>query len=662
MVMKPIRLEAASRAGRASQSGPQQSHMTQGVVSAHLRGPGANATPTDGPTGIPAALREALFGPELDDSTELDPVPVKAFAWARVSTAWQVSRGLSIAAQLDEIRSYAREHRFEIVEEFVEQSSARDGNVSRPEFSRMLTAALGDTAVGAILVHDSSRFSRDSLRGRLLVRELRQAGVEVVFIREPRVDPETPFGVYVEALNFAKNEAYSRELAMHLRKGSRANVQTRDLFTGWCYKNGGPPPWGYRSAYLDRSPAKGTRPLMKRIWVLDETAVAGKPVHEWVRHCLVELAATGATHRQLAAFCDEMHIPAPRGGRWYKNDRWHQLLRLDSLLRYCGYGLWNVRPKKEWRENPVSEWVIVPNAHPAIITVEEARLIAIERSQHGAGGSFAGSAPCRRPRYLLGDGLFKCGRCGGTMAGYRRGTGKADYRCLLKRSTGGSERACTTTVGVPKELAESKALSGLRRLLDVLSASRSLVQQINRELEAAWRSADRPAAPSPADGPGVIPNDHETTPGPKGPHLERYMGVPQFPGTGPPSAPAVDHLPERPPRIQMQELSVYCSHGRQILSEGSPGDLKSLARRWVERVRLDPERRKVQIIYRLPGQLTRPLATGTWCRDNSPQLSDMMVEQWTLPRRRRVRRHATQVTKERSPESRGHGQVKKPTS
>ena len=635
--------------------------MTQGLGSAHLRGPGPRATLPDGSAGIPAALREALFGPELDDSTETDAVPVKAFAWARVSTAWQVSRGLSIPAQLDEIRSYAREYGFEIVEEFVEQSSARDGNASRPEFSRMLTAALGDPAVGAILVHDSSRFSRDSLRGRLLVRELRQAGVDVVFIGEPRVDPETPFGVYVEALNFAKNEAYSRELAMHLRKGWRANVQTRDPLTGWCYKNGGYPPWGYRAAYLDRSPGKGTRPLIKRIWVLDETAVAGRPVHEWVRHCLVELAATGATLRQLAAFCDEMRIPTPRGGRW-SIDRWHFLLRLDSLLRYCGHGLWNVRPGSQQRENPVSEWVIVSNAHPAIITLEEARLIAVERSQHGAGSFFSGSAPGRHPSFLLGDGLFKCGRCGGTMRGRRWRSGKPYYSCLLQKPTGASGIACTTTVSVPRELVEAKVLSGLRRLLDTFSASRRVMQQINRELKAAWRSADRPAAQIPADGLGETPDDRKAGPGPKGPRLERYMGVPQYPGTGPPGAPAVHRLPDRPPQIQMQELSVYCRHGRQMLSAGSPGDLKSLARKWVERVGLDPGRRKVQIIYRLPGQLTRPLAMGTWCRDNSPQLSDMMAEQWTLPRRRRVRRHATHVTKEGAPEPRGHGQVRKPIS
>ena len=75
--------------------------------------------------------------------------------------------------------------------------------------------------------------------------------------------PETVAGVYMEAITFAKNEAYSREVAFHTKKGCRANVQTRDSETGWCYKNGGQPLWGYRSERLVRGEVKKGRPLIK---------------------------------------------------------------------------------------------------------------------------------------------------------------------------------------------------------------------------------------------------------------------------------------------------------------------------------------------------------------------------------------------------------------
>jgi len=133
--------------------------------------------------------------------------------------------------------------------------------------------------ISKIYVHDLSRFSRQSETGKALVRQLRTEGIEVVSVTDPHYDLETPTGVYMEAFTFAKNEAYSLEVAMHTRKGCRANVQTRDPETGWCYKNGGQPLWGYRSLRLQRGQDKRGRPIIKSVWVLDDEMIAGRPAH-----------------------------------------------------------------------------------------------------------------------------------------------------------------------------------------------------------------------------------------------------------------------------------------------------------------------------------------------------------------------------------------------
>lgn len=91
---------------------------------------------------------------------------------------------------------------------------------------------------------------------KALVRQLPGAGIKVASLNDSELDPETPAGVYLEAITFAKNEAYSREVAFHTRKGCKANVQARDPETAWCYKNGGQPPWGYRSLRLERGQDK----------------------------------------------------------------------------------------------------------------------------------------------------------------------------------------------------------------------------------------------------------------------------------------------------------------------------------------------------------------------------------------------------------------------
>jgi len=244
-----------------------------------------------------SSLLDALVGSKAGCAAASPTEDVRAVAWARVSTDMQEERGLSIPEQIREIRIHAEKHGIEIIEEFSEAASAYQNGAKRVEFDRMLARAKSDPQVSAIIVHDFSRFSRDSVRAKTLLRELRQSGIRVISLNDPEMDPETVSGVYMEAITLAKNEAFSREVAFHTRKGCRANVQTRDPETGWCYKNGGQPLWGYRSEQLVRGEEKRGRPIVKSIWVLDDTIVAGRPVHEWVRYMLVEMCSSTAGTR-----------------------------------------------------------------------------------------------------------------------------------------------------------------------------------------------------------------------------------------------------------------------------------------------------------------------------------------------------------------------------
>lgn len=431
-------------------------------------------------------LLERLADPQKGQGMTAMCAPTRAIAWARVSTDEQNERGLSIPEQLREIRQYAKSKGIEIVAEFTEAVSAYQHRAKRAEFERMIKRARAER-VAMILVHDFSRFSRDSVGAKVLVRELRGAGIKVVSLNDPEIDPETVAGVYMEAITFAKNEAYSREVAFHTRKGCRANVQTRDPETGWCYKNGGQPPWGYRSLRLERGQDKRGRPIIKSVWELDETIIAGRPAHEWVRHCLVEQVASGASLAELRDYCNRNGIPARRHkSKLWGLTTWNAILQPSVILQFCGYGVWNARTK-EGRKHPPCDWVIVPNAHPALITEDEARAILSARCRAQA----TASIPSNRGRslssdYVLSGGLFQCARCGANMIGFRTSSGEY-YVCGSQPYRRGM--GCGPGVYVPRRAVETEVCQGMSKLLSMCADPDGFTRQVNTELRRLWEDS-----------------------------------------------------------------------------------------------------------------------------------------------------------------------------
>jgi hypothetical protein len=533
---------------------------------------------------------------------------VKAFAWARVSTDMQEDRGLSMPQQLREIRAYAEKHEIEIVEEFSEAASAFQREEKRVEFRRMIDRAKTGREVAAILVHDLSRFSRDSARAKVLLRDLHAAGVRVISLNDPVMDPETVAGVYMEAITFAKNEAYSREVAFHTRKGCRANVQTQDPETGWCFKNGGQPLWGYRSERLTRGTDKRGRPEFKSIWVKDETAVSGRPVHEWARHCLLELAGKGATLDQLRDFCNEHGLPGRRKQYW-GTSTWNALLQPHVLLEYCGYGVWNVHGK-HGRERPASEWVVVPKAHPAIITEEEAKAIAAaRRRRHEESRRFDGG--CRRSQtssYLLSGGLFKCGRCGSNMIGFRTSKGHY-YVCGSQPYRRGM--GCGSGVYVPQEEVEAEVVRGLEGMMAVCLDPKGFTRRFNEELRRLW-------AESTDHNPQAAEQLKQVEA--KIAHIRRAvedgLGDAQW-ANGRLHELATERerlgrhaASTRPPQIDAGTVMAYREQVGRLFTHGKPVEKKQLLRKCVEGMKLAPERLEVEITYRVPEPVMNSVVAG----------------------------------------------------
>ena len=533
---------------------------------------------------------------------------IKALAWARVSTDMQEEKGLSIPEQLREIRAYAEKNGIEIVAEFHEAASAFQKKVRRVEFERMLEMAKSSKDISAILVHDLSRFSRDSLEAKLWIRDLRQAGVRVISLNDPYIDPESVAGVYMEAITFAKNEAYSREVAFHTKKGCRANVQTRDPETGWCYKNGGQPLFGYRSERLVRGEVKKGRPLVKSIWVPDDTIVAAKPLHEWARHCLVELAAKGASLDELRDFCNRNGIPAPRQQYW-GHTTWNSLLHPHCLLEYAGFGVWNVRGKSQ-RHNPPSEWVIVENAHEALITEGEAKqIMAARRSRTFSPSVQTSNRACSSP-YLLSGGMFGCSRCGGNMVGFYKKRDEQYYICNSIPNRRGL--GCGQGVYVPQEEIEKEVFEGLEGLLRVCADGKGFVREVNAELRRIWEQShgyDPNASRRLREIDGKITNIRQSIEDGladtawANARLRELVKEQQ-------SLSASATVQENAPQIDLQTAMVYRGDAMRVIAHGTNAEKKRLLSAWIDKIQLAPETLEVDIRYKIPEPVVDRVGAG----------------------------------------------------
>ena len=523
--------------------------------------------------------------------------PMKAYAWARVSTEEQQKRGLSIPQQLKEIHEYAQRRGIEIVEEFQEAASAFSRNRKRPEFDRMIKKARSDPSINVIIVHDFSRFSRDSVKGRALFRELRGAGINVLSVNDPDIDPETEAGVYTEAFTFAKNEGVSRTISMHVRKGCRANIHARDPETGWCYKNGGSALWGYKLDHIPVGIGKGGMPRYKGIWVPDETIVAGKPLHEWVRYCLVELAMKGASIIQLRDFCNEHNIPCRRDKIW-NSTSWSDLLFEHNLLKYAGFGIWNVRGPHV-RRKPITEWEIEENAHPQIITTEEAlKIIKVrQKLRERQGGLRKGRA--RKSHYLLTGGVAVCDRCGANLIGHQSYyvCGSQPYRRGL---------GCGPGVYVPQLLLDNLVIEDIQGIIAKLADPRGFTRKVNAELRLLW---EHHSGYNPDAERQIKDIDRKID------HLRKLLeeGLDDVVWANS-RLRELKHDREslsesltastKPLQIDAKKALAYLDDLSRVLESAKPEERKEYIQPWIDRITLLPDSREMEIHYIVPDSVT----------------------------------------------------------
>lgn len=324
--------------------------------------------------------------------------------YARVSTARQAEKDLSIPDQLRQMRDWCAKQGYVVAQEYIEPgASATDDR--RAVFQQMINdATLKPSPYEAVIVHSQSRFFRDSLEFGLYERRLNKAGVKLISITQQTGDDTS--GQMMRKIFSVFDEYQSKENGKHTLRAMKENARQG-------YFNGSRPPFGYKKIELDIPAAKGKK---KKLAIDEAEAGIVRTIFSLYLngHAGQEMGA-----KQITAYLNERGT-TNRGRQWSKS-RVHQVL-CDTA--YFGRYVFNRTDTRTGQVKPESEWVIVPI--PPII--DEATFEAVKAKRHARSPEVTPPRLLNSPTLLTG--LLKCGKCG---AGMTLATGKGGryryYKC-----------------------------------------------------------------------------------------------------------------------------------------------------------------------------------------------------------------------------------------
>ena len=143
--------------------------------------------------------------------------------YARVSTAKQAEKDLSIPDQLKQMRDWCKARGYLVGAEYVEAgASATDDR--RPVFQQMIAEATRNPApFEAVVVHSLSRFFRDALEFALYERNLNKAGAKLVSITQETSDD--PAGGMARRIFNIFDEYQSKENGKHTLRAMQENAR-----------------------------------------------------------------------------------------------------------------------------------------------------------------------------------------------------------------------------------------------------------------------------------------------------------------------------------------------------------------------------------------------------------------------------------------------------
>src|SRR3989339_1260646 len=163
----------------------------------------------------------------------------KYFIYARKSTESEERQQLSIPAQLDELRDFAKKNHLEITDSFIESKTAK--RPGRKIFNQMMGKIQQGEADGILSWH-ADRLARNAVDAGQII-DLLDTG-KLLDLKFPTVDfQNNPSGKFMLSIAFATSKNYVDNLAVNTKRGLVAKAR-RGMYPGMA-------PLGYRNSRLN---------------------------------------------------------------------------------------------------------------------------------------------------------------------------------------------------------------------------------------------------------------------------------------------------------------------------------------------------------------------------------------------------------------------------
>jgi site-specific DNA recombinase len=388
--------------------------------------------------------------------------------YARVSTARQAEKDLSIPDQLNQMRDWCAANGYVVAMEYVEAgASATDDK--RPVFQQMVSDATeGSEPYEAVIVHSRSRFFRDMFEYLNYERMLNRAKCKLISITQMTSDD--PAGEMAGKIFSLFDEYQSKENGKHTLRAMKENARRG-------FMNGSKAPFGYRAVEVDVEGAKGKK--KKRIEIDPvESEIVKRIFHMYLYGN--EKGSMGA--KEIATYLNVKNTPM-RLQQWNRS-RVHEVI---CNRAYIGEYYFNKIHGKTKQLKPQDEWIKLEIPH-----IIEAETFEAARTRRRV------RAPENVPPRLVNSptlltGILKCGRCG---AGMTTVTGKGGryryYKCNTR--IGKSNDLCTTpTLNMPKT--DELVLSILADKVFTTPRVHTMMREMRERLQASQKDQSNKLKP-----------------------------------------------------------------------------------------------------------------------------------------------------------------------